>query len=143
MKHLAAVLILAVCGFAADCPVTFNGVDFWDLTHNQSGINERSIHMKLHNESNKTISAVKAAAIYYNAVKEPFPVTDSGATQTNIKPGKGKTLLLHEPFLLTSSQEQYYSLTAYIEKLVFDDGTTWEDNGSHVCSGEWLKHPRK
>ena len=124
MKLLIAILALAGSMFAqtVQCPVTITRV-FAGST----------LNVKYKNTSEKEIQGVKFNATFYDSTNDPHPIggfQDSG----KLKPGKSTLGEWHAGW-----EKRYGELAGgaevWVEKVAFNDGTSWQDDGEHTCIG--------
>jgi hypothetical protein len=119
MSKLLTLLLLTGSAFAAQpCPVTIT--HFTALEHD--------IMLGGINASDKPISGVRFQAFKTSVgerqnLLQAFDVNRHKAVKPNQKVG-GRW---DYPF------NSYEANGAYVEKVQFEDGTTWQDDGSHSC----------
>lgn len=119
MKFIIVLLLLSGAAFATQpCPVTIT--HFTALEHD--------IMLGGINASDKPISGVRFQAFKTSVgerqnLLQAFDVNRSKAVKPNQKIG-GRW---DYPF------NSYEANGAYVEKVQFEDGTTWQDDGSHSC----------
>jgi hypothetical protein len=128
MKY--AMLLFFAAGLAAaqsapvKCPIQFKvvetrrwvpdvGVGFW-------------------NRSDKVIVGVKFQLQMFDATGDPAKSPFEYVSAHKVKPGK-----YSDPGWTNAYLERPYmshKATMWLQKAMFEDGTTWEDDGTHSCS---------
>ena len=92
--------------------------------------------VEIRNNSNKKIVGAKIHMVYYDAVGDP---KDNGIDYTSdgkLNPNKKSLYVWKTRFLVDDSSQ---GATAWVMKVLFDDGSTWEDDGTKACSAKSRK----
>lgn len=124
-KYVATLLIATACSLhAQSCPVTVKGY----LP------TETNITVYWHNASDKPINAARFHA--YNTSVGDKQDLFYAFDKNRVKPLKPNTDA-HDVFDDVESKSRTGGV--WVEKVVFTDGTVWQDDGSKSCSFEKTK----
>jgi hypothetical protein len=147
LKTVLSLVGITLSCFAADqqsCPVS--------ITHLESSSNAKAgvmaalagaassntwLVLKYRNETGKVISGVRFVVVYFNSVLEPVHTEDITTPTQKFKPGKTDSLIQADDYI-TGGQKA--TTAGWVAKVLFSDGTSWEDNGSRSCSTPNLEH---
>jgi hypothetical protein len=79
------------------------------------------------NGSPNTVTAIRLGLVFVNAMQEPRTELNSSGEPVKVRPGAKFSMWGRNdtPDILSS---------AWVEKVVFANGETWADNGSHSCA---------
>jgi hypothetical protein len=97
------------------------------------GMGKHYLDMRLKNISTKLITAIESVASYVNVMGDPSAST-TFTTQNSkpIKPGQeNRSYTMDREMLAANGKGQ---VIVYVQRVRFEDGTFWTDNGSHSCS---------
>jgi hypothetical protein len=129
MRHLLGVLLLTATAVAAECPIAIEKVVPFPRS--------AGFAVRYRNTSDKTVKAAEFHARTFDAVGDPHDVYGKLIDSHPVKPGKlsnGKWDVVF-PFVENSRG----GAEAYLQKLIYEDGTKWEDDGSKACRGEYKR----
>lgn len=110
------------------CPVTLTGI--YAGSPGREGI-PISVHFV--NQTDMRLVGIKVGLIGYDATRDPHSFPQQYAIAVNLKPQK-------EAKPVWKVQEDDFALNTasgarvYIDKLLFSNGATWSDDGTHSCS---------
>jgi hypothetical protein len=125
-----------------DCPVsianltTGNSFKASMLVSMESQGNSRSIGksfltVKYQNDSNKEVTGIRFRVSYFNSVQEIQHVSDViTPTGAKLKPKKSFSVVQPDWVFVGTEKMQ---LAGWVDKVVFADGTSWSDGGTHAC----------
>jgi hypothetical protein len=82
------------------------------------------------NKSDRTITGVKIGVSYINAVQEVVSTESLVPPEMNLKPNKGRSIVAANGQITSGDPMR---AVAWVQKVVFADGSTWEDMGSRAC----------
>ena len=138
MKRNIALFVMLIFGeFAAAqgrCPIVFSS-----LTVAPNSQNVNTIDVMYRNASNKNIRSVRFAIATIDAfgeVNESQAITFENA-EVYAKPGEVKEEYRPgwpPPSLNSAGEFHLIKSKIWLQKLMFVDGSIWQDNGSHACS---------
>jgi hypothetical protein len=119
MRTLFVTLLLTAAAWAQDCPtkITFVGV-YPD---------NPQFSIQYTNLTDKVIKAVRFDATFYDAVADPVAVFGAFVDDSKVKPGKGKWGIWTMTITYNRSQLAGGE-DVWPTKVVFEDGTVWENN---------------
>jgi len=91
------------------------------------------LDMRMHNNSMKPIRAIESVAVYSNVMGDES-IHDALVSQNTkpIKPGEEYKSYFMDRSLQSANGKG--EVTVYIQRIRFEDGTFWQDNGSHSCA---------
>jgi hypothetical protein len=90
-----------------------------------------TVRIAYKNTGEKEISGIKFGITYYNGVGEAHDAFNTLSTGRHVKPGK------KSGDSWDGEENNPAKATVHLEKVLFADGTTWEDDGSQKCSRDW------
>jgi hypothetical protein len=128
---LTLLLLAALTDTPQNCPIEFKHFNPY------YSVERRGI-LEWRNVSDKKIKSAEFEIIGYNSLNEPLhmrPVTWAGNNlgRSITQPGKSGTVKWAQTEAAVRTMAHNGS-EAYVKKIVFDDGTQWEDDGSASCS---------
>jgi hypothetical protein len=82
------------------------------------------------NKTDKKIVGSKFKMIYLDAVGDPVDTGVDYTSEGKIKVGKKEVFVWNTKFLINDKSQ---GAIAWVEKVLYEDGTTWEDTGSRKC----------
>lgn len=98
---------------------------------NSSSIGKSFLTVKYQNDSNKEVTGIRFRVSYFNSVQEVQHVSDV-ITPTGAKLKPKKSFSVVQPDWVFVGTETM-KLSGWVDKVVFADGTSWSDDGRHVC----------
>ena len=125
-----------------DCPVsianltTGNSFKASMLVSMESQGSSRSIGksfltVKYQNDSSKEVTGIRFRVSYFNSVQEVQHVSDViTPTGAKLKPKKSFSVVQPDWVFVGTEKMQ---LAGWVDKVVFADGTSWIDDGTHAC----------
>jgi hypothetical protein len=102
-----------------------------ETIHN--GQSKHYLDVRVHNDSDKSVAAFEFGAIYLNKMGDEAASTTYISQNTRpIRPGgeMKTTAMDRETLAQTGSGE----VKVYVGRVRFDDGSSWQDDGTHSCS---------
>jgi hypothetical protein len=121
-----------------DCPVTLMGIYFGQSQHNGTPV---SVHFA--NASERKMIAVKLGLTGFDAALDPHEFAEPYAVAVDLKPQKKA-----EPIWRVTDEDFEIDTASgarvYVDKVVFANGATWQDDGTKSCSLtiRGIAHPR-
>jgi hypothetical protein len=97
------------------------------------GRDKHYLDMRMRNNSLKRIRAIESVALYSNVMGDES-IQDALVSQNTkpIKPGEEYKSYFMDRSLQSANGKG--EVTVYIQRIRFEDGTFWQDNGSHSCA---------
>lgn len=133
--QLMVCLALCACNAGAQsshqqCAAVVSQVQ---LTYNHGEASSRpQLTMKIGNQASKRISTVKIGLYVLDADGVPHPYPDSLENGDGLEIGKTRTFTWDLDF--DSVDIHRAGETVVVQRVEFDDGTKWSDDGSESCS---------
>jgi hypothetical protein len=131
MKSALVVILLGSALYAQDkCTVEFRWA-IADYIEHGKGCREfnQCDSIKIENTSDKKIVDAEFGMTYLDAVGDPVNNVLDYSNDAKVKPGKDKT------YIWTKKDSGRHSGSiAWVKKILFEDGSTWSDDGSKSCS---------
>lgn len=130
-------LILAASPVFAQCPVEILDVNPRGATHMLNlgrGLGfvatGSDLTVKWKNISSKEIAGIKFGIAWIDAVGDQHPAHTGFTGEDKVKPGQTKKYQWDIPLNQDETRAE-----GWLTKVLFKDGTVWEDNGTHSCKG--------
>lgn len=96
-----------------------------------SSLGRSFLTVKYQNNSNHEVTGIRFRVSYFNSVQEVQHVSDViTPTGAKLKPKKGFTVVQSD---WVSVGRERMQLAGWVDKVVFADGTSWSDDGTHAC----------
>lgn len=125
MKPFALLLVLSTAAFA-QCPVEIHVA--YSFTCAVTAPNAHcNLRIAYKNTSNKEIAATKFGLNYYDSTGDFVRGPEYYSVKNKVKAGKKTDAYWFNPEHAGQGHE------AWVQKVLFTDGSTWEDDGSRSC----------
>jgi hypothetical protein len=123
MRHIFAALLLTAAAWAQDCPVTISNIT--------AVPNDPQFSIQYKNLTDKKIKGAKFDATFYDAVSNPWGVMDTFIDSGQVK--AGKTHYIQWNMSRVYNTELQGGAEVWPVKIVFEDGSVWENDASRKC----------
>lgn len=136
MKWMLPALLISTAVCAQQCPVKAIGASFHiELGNVVDPLSYETLVIYYRNESEKPVKAVKFQAEIIDKVKDKKDLSGDFVTEWPLKPGKkashGFKIRTLGPSLNLVYGEA--DASAWPVKVLFKDGSVWEDDGKRTC----------
>jgi hypothetical protein len=121
--------LLGGMAVAQTCPVQIETIHTLDMAYGD-------VHFKAKwkNVSDKQIVGAKFNATFFDATGDRHDVIEDWTTDQKVKPGQSKSSSWPDGYYIRS-YGHHAKVEIWPQKIVFADGTKWEDDGSASCKG--------
>ena len=95
-----------------------------------AGSSNTYLILKYQNNSKQPVTGVRFVVAYLNSVREPIDTENITTPIHKLKPGKSMSFVRADESITGGLKME---LLGWVAKVMFSDGTAWEDNGKHSC----------
>ena len=131
LAPLAATAMIPHLATAQACPITIRHIDARSRdVIAPTGTHPPYLKITYHNDSPATITRIEFQVHFAGAIGQ-------FASTHPVKPGAGDVSAWPDGAFIRLYGDEA-NMEAHVEKILFSDGTSWIDDGTHVCSKEWV-----
>jgi hypothetical protein len=111
-----------------DCPLTLAGISM-----DRASSRGNRVSVLFENESDKRVIGIKVGFDGLDAVKDLHPLAKPFSLAVDLLPNRtdGPVWALNDPDFAANTAG---GIRVYVIKIMFQNGATWQDDGSQACS---------
>jgi hypothetical protein len=137
MKLIAGLVMAGLAFGQQPCPVEITKIDTSNgfAAHLSAAVNNLGpsrgyFTIAFANKSEKIVATVRFGVGYLNSMRELSNVEMVTTAETKLKPGKSSAVVGPNGYITAGAKAKS---AGWVEKILFSDGTYWNDDGSRSC----------